>query len=430
MAAPTPTTLSLVCACGRKLRIRNFIPGLQIGCPQCGRALPLPGAARPVDVVTGATTAVSTAPAATSTAPAATNAALTTESAPPNAKSAPPNAESVPSNADRAPRAPELIATASTPPMATAAIREAQPVSPPQLRPAAAGARPGLTGRLTHTHDESLVMTAMTGRPLDAATVASAGLIRGPSAGGAGLATRNFIDDLVGAFCLAGRVANLACLGAYVAISIGAVAIASALMVLPVFPLIFMVLGMAFGALLLTFFCWQVLQSTLSGEDVMPLVEPSWDPWEQSIRPTLLLIGGLAVYGFPALVIHRYVPAEFDPHRAWTLTALALPILLFPLMIALVGNGQALRMLSPVAVTRALARLGRFYPLAWCGAAAALASIGLAIYFRGRFAPVPIFGPLLFTLTFLPTLFYCSFVIFRIAGLLARYMPLGEDENA
>lgn len=273
-------------------------------------------------------------------------------------------------------------------------------------------------------------MTALTGRPLDAPTVSTAGLNFGGGTAAAVRPTPNFVDDAIAAFYLAGRVANLSYLGVYTAISIGAVAIATALMVLPASPLLFPAAVGLMVAVVSMIFCWQVLHSTLAGEDVMPLVDSGWDPWEQSVRPTLALIGGLIVYAVPALVLYRYVPAQIDPHRAWAIAALGLPLLFLPLMIAFVGIGKPQWMLSPRAVARALARLGCRYALASCGVAAALAVVGLAVHFRGRITMVPVFGMLLFTLTFLPTLFYCCFVVFRIGGLLARSVATGDADDA
>ena len=157
MAEQEETIVRGRCACGRRFRIRNAQAGLTVTCPNCQRPITLTRA--------------------------------------------------------------DLVAAAADQPLIPLQPEHAEPldailVDDAELRPAAAGSRPGLTGQQMHAHDEALLARALNVglRPSMTSTTPAADR---PTDDAKKAATpesrpRTFLADLVGSFVFAGDTKSAA----------------------------------------------------------------------------------------------------------------------------------------------------------------------------------------------------------------------------
>jgi hypothetical protein len=307
------------------------------------------------------------------------------------------------------------------------APRAALPLDVSPLKLAKAGARIGLTGRIAHLHDESLLMTARTGRPIDVSTVSSGQ----PNPGRRGgdvlvhVATRRsvggFLDDVLATYYFAGSRGTLIHV-LITALVAAACILAGSLFVLRVWVLVwicYVLLGVA--CVIALQFYWNVLSVTAVGDDELPLVAPEWDWWDDAVRPTALLLAVTVAYTVPVLCIQRYVPADTPGFLAMLVAAGLVGSFLWPMAVVSTAISGTLLAARPDLAVRNIIRIGPAYLVAWLALLATLASWFLTYFYRQRLLAVPFAGSSLLALLQVGLTFYYGYCAFRIFGLLYRH---------
>lgn len=352
------------CLCGQRYRIRNASLGAGVTCPRCGRVI---------------TIALADLAAATAHA--------------------------------------QGVGIVPLQPDAEAPL-EAVLIDCGRLTLAPAGSRPGLTGRVVYSNDESLLLRARSGGPtgLGGARRTVASLAAGTGAG------RTLGRDLLASLYFAGSGRN----AAYVLITAMAFALLTllemavggrALSPLTWFLRLTLVLISLLAFLYLIHFFWSVLQQTAAGENELAWIETDWSLWEDACRPVLHLLIISAVCSAPAALVARMFPALPASPLVVGCT-LAAGWCFWPAGVTLVAMTGTLRALRPDHLLRFIAGAGPGYLAALAGTGLLLAS------WLGRIGYADTLAE---HVALAAAQVYLGYVLFRTLGLLAlhsRWNPI------
>lgn len=377
MSGSHSETVRGVCSCGQRLRIRNARAGLQVACPRCHR---------PIVIGVGLDDGQDDGGGG-------------------------------------------LIAIARDP----GELREALPIDTGTISLARDDARPGVTGRVTYSHDDEIVAAALRGgaystfpgAPRQTAAQAPA---RQPG----GLL--GFLRDFFLSFAFGGNM-RAAVTVLVTALFFGLVgvlvhfAFANAglsLSFIVAAPLI--VAGILLNLMILAFF-WNVLEQTIAGRDDEIGLGVDLDLWHTFVRPALILLAfSLATFlpGASAWVMAEVVPPDrMNPVAlGFFLTFVAMQVaiwFLWPVMVVSYSVGETIAMLRPDLLVRCILGIGWAYPILWLllSVIAALWVFGdlLADKLSGRFPGSEYAAE--FCAQFLAV--YLGYALFRGIGLVYRH---------
>jgi hypothetical protein len=370
MGEPAEPVVRGRCACGKRFRIHHAQPGLIVTCPNCGRPI----------TVTEADLRVA-------------------------------------AEGDRLlPLQPEQ-----------AAPLEAILLDDAELRPAATGGRPGLTGKAAAGHDEALLAEALHG----AARAGISGGVR-PStafreevaAPEAGAARRPFLSDLLASFCFAGHRRSALTFGSIVlacAIPWLAMQLLASVLPFPLLPLLLSALATVYVVVFVAQFLWSTLTLTARGDDEIPLIAPDWDVWEDAVRPLLWLGVITALCAAPGGAIW-WLPTLGDSTNTLLIGAgLVVGSLFWPIAVVSVAIGQSLWFLRPDWLVRCVFGIGPAYLAPWflilaVGGALVAVFVGPPWLMRA-----PLVARYAYDVGAATATFYFGYVLFRTLGLLYRH---------
>lgn len=370
-------TVRGVCSCGQRVRIKNARPGLQVACPRCRRPIVI-GVGLYDDARDGAGGLIAM------------------------------------------PRDPEEL-------------REAVPVDTGTITLARDDARPGVTGRVTYTHDDEVVASALSG-----GTYAT--YLGGAREAGVEAEVRRpggivgYLRDFFLSFAFAGNARAAAtvlvtglCFGLLGAlISFGfanAGAFLSFVVGVPLLAAAFML-----NLMILAFF-WNILEQTIAGKDDEIGLGVDLDVWHTFVRPALILLFfSLASFlpGATAWGMAQVVPPEnMNPVAlGFFIFFLVLQLaiwFLWPIMVVSYCVGETIAILRPDLLVRCIIGVGWSYPVVWLlasGIAAAWAlSDLLTALLHGRFPGSQYVAA--FCSEFLTI--YLGYALFRGIGLVYRH---------
>lgn len=369
------------CECGRRYRIRNATVGVRVGCPNCGREIEI----RPDHLA---------APAHLSTLRAA------------DAAAGPADAASG--------------FAADQPPLLEAIVLDAG-----ELRPAAAGSVPGLTGeRVFHT-SEAMVEHLLRGwryeSPEDDRDAGQKRFVDqwlGPHEP----RPRAFWSDLLASFYFAGSLRN----AIIILITSATLAVVTLGVMLAIFSMhlvvvLFALIGLGFVVGQVLQFYLGVLVSAAQGDDEIDLIDEQFSFVEGLVVPMTRIVTITGLYAFPALAAAYYLPPQVE-NRALIIAAAALAgTLLWPMALMLVWLGGSLANMRPDRVVWAIARVGPVYGLAWLTVLltvlAWFAGFRLLAETSGRTFLSAVLAPV----WLLTTCYYFGYVLFRTLGVIYRH---------
>lgn len=351
------------CACGRRYRIRNCVPGTSARCPNCQRPI----------VITEEDW----------------RAGLADE-------------RLIPVQAEHT------------------ELREAIPVDFGELMLASEGARPGLTGGRAYDHEEALLMNAMRGWSLRVEDYTPPPATRRAAVIELEAVQRTFVGDLLASFYLAGNRRNAANVLLWALACTISVLGYYALLIIPFLTLLMLpVFGLAY--LCMMQFFWTTLRRTALGEDEIPWVESDWGLWEDGFRPAIWIAAVSALCSAPAWALSALYPPPTLPVAAYGV-ALAAGWFFWPVAIMSVAIGDSLLFARPDWLIRCVIGVGPVYVLAWL-----LAMLTLGLWIGSYAAMAWLYGEfgMKALLFFPPLLFlaniYFGFVLFRNFGLIFRH---------
>lgn len=305
MAAQAESVVRGKCGCGRKLRIRNALPGAQITCPSCSRLIAI--TADDISRGTIATDFIYVQP------------------------------EEDVQNRD--------------------ALAEAIPVSNmADVRLAREGARVGLTEGITFGSEDGALRTAMAGR---------VGALPGASTFGLTASTgprrlRSFGMDLLASFYFAGVWNNALNILATALVMCIAMAVSSVMLiwmvVIPVFAL-----ASAYSM----HFNFLVFDTTVSGEDEVPWFETNWDFWEDVVGPIYRLGAVSLICSLPAIILAYYGRPTTPQELAGVAVVLAGGWLFWPIGVMTITLGNSILCFRPDVLLRSMIAIGPRYFLAY-----------------------------------------------------------------
>ena len=231
----------------------------------------------------------------------------------------------------------------------------------------------------------------------------------------------SFIDDVLATYYFAGSRMNLA----HVLVT----ALAAMILALlgSVFPAGFWILALfnyavyGIAAVIALQFFWSVLSVTAGGDDELPLVAPNWDPWDDAVRPTILL--GLITLGcsVPVIYVARYLPAGTPGYGAWLAGAALLGTFFWPMAMLATAISGSILAARPDLVVRSIVRIGPAYLVAWVAALLTVGSWGMTYAYSDRLIGIPVAGAVLTALLQVGLTFYYGYALFRILGLVYRH---------
>jgi hypothetical protein len=317
--APSETVRG-VCACGQRVRIKNARPGLTIACPRCHKQITI---------------------------------AVSLDGAPGEF-------------------AGGLIAVCRE----AEELREAVPIDVGPISMARDGARPGVTGRVTYSHDDEIVASALSGGTYSTFI----GTPRGPtSAAGArqpgGLP--GYVRDFFLSFAFAGSVRAavtvmvaalfFGLVGAMVRFSVASIGVFGPLLVVP------MLFAALFLQVLILAFFWNILEETIAGRDDDIGLGADLDFWHSFVRPALILLLFMLALCLPGLsawfMAATVAPASMPPIAlGFFVTLVTLQVMawfFWPLMLVSYCVGDTIAMLRPDLLVRCVIGVGLAYPVVW-----------------------------------------------------------------
>lgn len=303
--------------------------------------------------------------------------------------------------------------------------RDAILVAPEPIRLAEKGARPGLTGAIKYTSEDSLLTTALTGR---------APATFGDSPGAMLTATeqpaavRSFVGDLLASFLFANNRNNA------IYLAVGAVWCTALIIVTMLIPFIFkpiVIPGVVLLFIYLSQSYWLVLRMTAQGDDEIPWFAADLDLTEDVVRPTFWVGLVSLVCSAPAMILSSYAQAALSGPALHAAVALILLVgwFFWPVALMSIAIGQSIWFLRPDWLVRCAIAIGPTYALAWLLAAGVVVGGVQALEFVGWLASLT-FGLhwtiRLLTLFLFPAVassisIYLGYVLFRTIGLLYRH---------
>lgn len=343
------------CACGRRYRVRHAHIGTSVACPLCGRSINITEA---------------------------------------DLKIAGANERLIPLQSE------------------AGELREVVLVDRGDLRLAKKGARPGLTGRVKHDHEEAQLAAALRGwssnQPVE--TLPVPGGIAEPE-GAVAVQRRSFFEDCIASFYLVGSARN--------ALNLAAMAVASSL-----FTWVFLIPGIGplrlvgvFGCLIVAIFAvefyWNTLRDSAFAEDEIPWSHDGWDLWEDALYPTAWLIAIGVACSLPAWLFAYWAPAGIA-FRGEIYTALMFVGWFFwPVAVMSVALGNTILFARPDWLVRCVIGIGPLYVLPWLLVTLLLVVWRKVFELGGVLAVLPLIGP--------AVNLYIGYVLFRTLGLLFKH---------
>lgn len=362
---PPPSSDPIVrgqCACGKRYRIRNPLPGAAVSCPGCGRVITIDRA----DLV------------AALGGDAAVRLAVESHEA-----------------------------------------KEAILIDQGAVRPAARGSRPGLAEGVAYSHEDALLASALAGRPMDrpVAAIGQEAEFEEVAPG-----KRSFLYDALISFALALRPRNAIAL--VVRAALYSLALTFVLLIPWVFFVIPLCLMLVILTFVLAY-CWQVLKTTAFGVDELPRKIIETDFYSDVMWPAfwLLLVSGIC--SIP-LIAARALSNELDAATRGVLLQAAtyLGWVLWPATVLMAANRSAVDVLMrPDRIVRVALRLGLPYLLVLGMLAATGWVMQLAVSNSpspNAASIAEIYVYLVFTTG---AAFYTGYVTSRLIGLLYRHYP-------
>lgn len=334
MTTPAQNLIRGTCACGRKFRIRNAVPGTAVTCPACGRPI----------LISDADLRLAAA------------------------------GERI------VPRQPD-----DDMPL------EAAPLDHGGVRIAREGSRPGISSRTTLHHDDALLASALARGWGIAGTDTTPTGPDSPQAVAERRGRRGFVGDMIASFYFAASTSN----ALNVLATAGACSLCTLLLYLPLplgpIRLLGLIPLFLLGAYVIQFY-WSVLRETANGEDEISWFGADWDLWDDAGKP-LFWIGCITVMcTLPAMLVTGLVP---DPHP-WkthaTWAALLAGLMLWPVGVMSVAIGNTITFARPDWLLRCIIGIGPVYLLAWT--LVMMVIVGWWWFFRlaGDMVLVPIVG--------------------------------------
>lgn len=370
MDAPATPILHARCACGQRYRVRNPQAGLMVRCPKCHQPITL----SETDLKNAAHS----------------------EMAAHAAHEAPPEDAIIPLQK-------EIFEP-----------KEGLLLDYGELRLAAQDSTVGLTHRVSYTHEEALVASALGGGRLGV----PAGIAGLPGQAEPPPPPRAFVPDLLASFYFGGSRNNARTL----AITVAGCAVFT--LISGMFPGIFKLILVPFNLLMLLCilqFCWQVLLVTAAGEDEIPLFDSDWNLWDDALKPLLWMTCIGLLCSAPAAWLNFYVS---DLH-AWKTTAFWLLLaggwFFWPVAVMSVALGGTILFIRPDWLVRCVFAIGPAYLIAWLLVLATVCGWVLFLASNSPLARIPVLRDVLFPIIVLSVTLYCGFVTFRILGLLFRH---------
>ncbi|MGE0481288.1 MAG: hypothetical protein AB7Q17_12530 [Phycisphaerae bacterium] len=350
------------CACGKRYRIRNPLPGAAVKCPGCGRVITI----------------------------------------------------------DRADLVAALSGGAAVPlAVESQEAKEAILIDQGAVRPAARGSRPGLAEGVAYSHEDALLASALAGRPMDrpVAAIGNEAEFDEVAPG-----KRSFVYDALISFALALRPRNAIALVARAALF--ALALTIVLLIPWVFFVIPLCLMLVLLAFVLAY-CWQVLKTTAFGVDELPRTIIETDFYNDVLWPAfwLLLVSGIC--SIPTIAA-RALSNELDAASRGVLMQVAtyLGWILWPATVLMAANRSAVDVLMrPDRIVRVAMRLGLPYLLVLAMLAATGWVMKLAVSNSpspSAASIAEVYAYLVFTTG---AAFYTGYVTSRLIGLLYRHYP-------
>lgn len=367
------------CGCGKRYRIRNAAPGMNVICPACSR------------VITISRTDIDAAEAGGAVLPLCTDA--------------------------------KLLADA----------REGILLDTSALRLAAKGARPGLTDTIRFTNEEALLNQALSGRSTQHPTGYN---VFAPSAGPIDrIPRRSFAHDLLASFWFAGNSRNALNI-ALIAVCCFLLSVAGSFAVGPLMGLRFVAIIVVYAYLYQ--FLWIVMKDTAAGEDDIPWFDWEFDIYESFVLPFVWMFTITLILTVVPVGLVDWFTDPF-PGREWLfLGALAAGWFFFPIAVMVVAIGNSIRALRPDHLIRALIAIGPWYLFAWPITMFVLAGwiilpfsmtlLGSVAGFSGILSSVSLWMVTQAAATVLNL--YLGYVLFRMIGLLYRHFHHRLSWNA
>lgn len=305
MAAQAESVVRGECGCGRKLRIRNAQPGIQITCPSCSRLI-----------------------------------AITAE------------------DISRGSIAADFIHVQPDQDLQNRdALLEAIPVSSAAVvRLAREGARVGLTEGITFGSEDGALRTAMSGRVGALPGASTFGLTA--SAGPRRL--RSFSMDLLASFYFAGVWNNALNILATALVMCIAMAVSSLMLVWIIVVPVFLVAS-AYSM----HFNFLVFDTTVAGEDEVPWFETNWDFWEDVVGPIYRLGAVSLLCSLPAMVLAYFMRPTTAAEFTGLAVVLAAGWLFWPIGVMTITLGNSILCFRPDVLLRSMIAIGPRYFLAY-----------------------------------------------------------------
>ena len=296
--------------------------------------------------------------------------------------------------------------------------REAILVSDDGLRLAAKGARPGVTGKTTHTSEDAMLAAALGGRSAASFNPEARGTV---ASGEPPPRQRAFVEDLLASFWCAGNKNNA------INIVMTALPLAVLWIVTPWIPFPFNLLTIVPLFIIVIWiiqFYWFVLVATTRGEDEIPWFESDWNLWDDVARPFFWVMWISFLCSVPSMWANIYLPAgQTTSVLSWVL--LAGGWFFWPVAVMSYAMGRSFTFLRPDWLIRCIVGIGPVYILAWVLVIGTLAAwygfyAGMAVL-----ESLPLVAQALLSFVVWPLAaclnIYFGYVLFRMIGLLFRH---------
>lgn len=294
------------CGCGKRYRVRNASPGVNITCPACSKVITISRA----------------------------------------------DIEAAEAGEGILPLSPDMKQMADA--------REGILLDTGALRLAAKGARPGLTDTIRYTNEEAMLNQALSGRSIQRPTGYN---VFAPSADPIDRAIRrSFAHDLLASFWFAGSSRNALNIG-MIALCCFLLSLASSFAVGPLMGVRFVLIIVVYAYLYQ--FLWIVMKDTAAGEDDIPWFDWEFDIYESFVLPAVWMFSITLILTVVPLGMVHWFTDPFPGREWWFFGALALSWFFFPIAVMAVAIGHSIRALRPDHLIRALFAIGPWYLFAW-----------------------------------------------------------------
>ena len=234
---------------------------------------------------------------------------------------------------------------------------------------------------------------------------------------------RGFLNDLLASFHFVGSKASaVAFLATVLACAVPWIigTLIAGLLPWPI-SLLIVVITVGYVVAFAIHFLWSTLTRTARGEDEIPVFDPTWDLWEDALKPLFWLLVVTSLCALPALTVWSFIPAGYPLTPVLMIAAVVLGSLFWPVAVLAVSLGESLLFLRPDWLIRGMLGIGPEYLLAWLQILVVVSALA-AFYAIG---PLCLGGWLVeefcYPIAAAVVMFYLGFVLFRSLGLLHRH---------